>query len=283
MKAMWQFILDNYHMYNLAGMYTALFLAALLFLFMKERSREWHPVFLYSSLFLMAVIFNPLTAKVMTKFMSGEEVYWRMFWLLPMLPVIAYGAVLLLEEQKEKKRKLILFAALFLMIVFSGNFAYTGNTIVYGSGGFFELGKNFEAIHNPYKVPDEVIEVCDIIEEADGGKRNHSPRAIVPWELVSYIRQYDANIEMLYGRLGGHLPRLREEMYGGSPDIEKVVAHARVYSCEYIIFNVTVNYTQNPLDYDLELVGSSKTYRVFRDKRFEDGSMVLEDLEELYQ
>lgn len=283
MKAMWQFILENYHMYNMAGMYTALFLAALLFLYLKEKSREWHPTLLYSSLLLLAVIFNPVTAKLMTKFMSGEEVYWRMFWLLPMLPVIAYVAVCILEEQKETKKKAVVFLALFFVVVLSGDFVYTGNTIVYNGSSFFELGKNFEKANNPYKVPDEVIEVCEIIEKEDGGKKNHSPRVIVPWELVSYIRQYDANIEMLYGRLGGHLPRLREEMYGGSPDIEKVVAHARVYSCEYIVFNVTVNYTQNPLDFDLELLGSTKTYRVFRDKRFEDGSMLPEDLEELYQ
>lgn len=272
MLQMWEFIKYNYQLYNTGGMYMALFFCGLLFLFIYKKKEEPVILFLYPSILLFLIIFNPVTAKVLTKFMSGEEVYWRSFWLLPIPFVLAYVPVKLTEQQSERRMKLMVLTACTVIIIMSGRFVYTK--------------ENYSKIDNPYKIPTEVIQVCDIIEEdiKEHHTKNLTPRVIVPWEMVMTVRQYDANIEMLYGRWGGPVQALRDEMYNGSPDIEKVVDYARVYSCEYIVFNVTVNYNpeQNPLSYGLELAGSTETYRIFRDTKFGESVMSLSELEEKY-
>jgi hypothetical protein len=67
-------------------------------------------------------------------------------------------------------------------IVSSGNYMYR-----------YEY--NFEKAENQYKVPQEAIEVSDILL-AD----SEEPRIVVGPDLYCYIRQYSTKIKMMYGR-----------------------------------------------------------------------------------
>ena len=72
-----------------------------------------------------------------------------------------------------------------------------------GEGHQHRLVYNKDVFHkstNYYKLPQTVLGVCDAMKKnADG----EEIRAIVPDELISYVRQYDPSIHLIYGRDAG--------------------------------------------------------------------------------
>lgn len=54
---------------------------------------------------------------------------------------------------------------------------------------------NFIKTYNQYKIPQEVIDIADVILSKD-----ENPTVVVPSQFYSYIRQYSSSIKLLYGR-----------------------------------------------------------------------------------
>ena len=71
------------------GMIVIWYLIALLYLWMKEKRRYMRILFIYMPVVLLVLYFNPLFAQLVYK-VTGDEVYYRILWLLPITVVIAY-------------------------------------------------------------------------------------------------------------------------------------------------------------------------------------------------
>lgn len=110
--------------------------------------------------------------------------YVRIFWLFPFIIGIAYVGTRILEGRKIYQRILILVLAAFILNM-------TGGTIL--------SSKYFAEAPNLYKVPAEVVEVADKLEEY---KREEWPHVCVMANiyLSIYLRQYDGDLIQLYGR-----------------------------------------------------------------------------------
>lgn len=110
-----------------------------------------------------------------------------------------------------------------------------------------------EWAENAYHIPQEVINVCDIMEPEEG-----KVKAAVPWEMFQYVRQYSAKIEMPYGReyiLFDWADR-SELFHALTEDIinpEKAAELARQDGCLYIVLAET-----KPIDGTLEEYGYEK-------------------------
>ena len=74
------------------GLIMIWFLISLLYLWLTEKRKHIRVMFLYVPLLLLFVFFNPLVAKLVSGLADGE-IYYRILWLLPVTPVIAYAAV----------------------------------------------------------------------------------------------------------------------------------------------------------------------------------------------
>ena len=85
------------------GLIVLWFLVSLLYLWLTEKRKYIRVMFLYVPLVLLLVFFNPLVAKIVSQMADGE-IYYRILWLLPVTPVIAFGTVQLCGKLAGRKR-----------------------------------------------------------------------------------------------------------------------------------------------------------------------------------
>lgn len=237
---------ETYTQYNGMAMHMGVFLAALLFLhvFHKTESERANAYFLsgYAWLFFM-IFFCPLTAKIIMDYCIGADVYWRMFWILPIPVVMAYAFAASLRESASWKRA-ALMAGMALVIIVTGSAVYTS--------------ENFTKAQNIYKLPQEALDVCQIINEDARENGIDEKKVIVVNELLSYIRQYDGSIQMPYGRDALKGQKLENK---NSRKIFKLMCEAQidlqnlVKSAEKGAYNYLVYYSDDTTDKKLQDLG----------------------------
>lgn len=164
------------------GGYISLFVLAIIYLFLKEENKERRMFFIYFQLLVFLVVFNPIFNKIVGPIFKST-VYWRVYWIIPLGVTIAYAVVKAVSEIEQKNiKKNILYVCFIFTIIMSGKFIYTS--------------ENYQKVDNLYKIPNESILVAQIIKNDDAEYK----KAIVPDNLVAYIRQFDSSIELAYKR-----------------------------------------------------------------------------------
>lgn len=181
-------IVSCYQNYCGNGMQFLLFLVALFFLAEVKKNKKLYTIINQYSYFIMIIMIFPVTAVIIMDYLIGEEVYWRMFWLLPLPVVIASAGVELINLEKRSKRKKGILIWVLATIILCGNFVYDTDTIT--------VAQNME------KIPDQAKQVCNEISCDALSNQIETKKVAVPKQLLSYIRQYDATIDMPYGRNG---------------------------------------------------------------------------------
>lgn len=174
-----------YDSYNGNGMQMALFFACLFYLALQKKENEKRVLFLGYTLLFFIICFFPVTAKIIMDFCIGEDVYWRMFWLLPSAIVTSYTGVLVIMRSEGNVKRYVLLFMMFLVIGMTGTSVYNSSM--------------FERKQNNYKLPQEAVDVCDIIEADAAANGITHKKLIAGNDLVAFIRQYDADILMPYG------------------------------------------------------------------------------------
>lgn len=151
------------------GLIVLWFLVSLLYLWLTEKRKYIRVMFLYVPLVLLLVFFNPLVAKIVSQMADGE-IYYRILWLLPVTPVIAFGTVQLCGKLAGRKRYVGITLAIVLFTI---------------SGSLIYRNPNFQKAENAYHVPQSVVDICDTIEVP-----GREVMAAFPGELLQYVRQY---------------------------------------------------------------------------------------------
>lgn len=256
---MWTEIVTIYQNYIGSGFTIALFLAAWIYLLLREKTPHLRVLFVYVPGVLLLLFFNPLLYALFQK-MGQEEVYYRIFWLTPYVAVLAYSIVKLAGELLERVgRKLhgIFLVGAVLLIVAGGKLVY--------------CSPYFSRAENIYHVPDSVAEICDAIELP-----GREVMAVFPIELVQYVRQYSPVVCMPYGRdmlvesWNEWAPEsaLRDEMEADEPDAETLCSLAREESCVYIVISSEKPIRGNMEDHDYALFAQIEGYNVYKDTTF---------------
>lgn len=261
MKEVIQAAWETCKLFNGTGVHMVLFLAAVLLLggLCKSNKEKSHAFLLsgYTVCFFL-IFFCPLTAKVIMDYCIGTEVYWRMFWILPLPIVIAYAFSLRLRTAENRWRRCLCAAGMLLVIAVTG-------TAVYQPEVFVEA-------ENPYKLPQEVIDVCDMINEDARENSIEEKKAVVVNELLPYIRQYDGSIKMPYGRdatrglrgKGKATKRLYALMNDPEADFKSLAKYAKKKKCNYLVYykNGFADETLRSRGY--ERIGETSSYFVYR-------------------
>lgn len=170
---------------NTLGIYNGnliLFLCALLYLCLKKEKSMY--IWIGYIILAFLVFFNPICTKIMVEYCIEIETYWRYLWIVPYGMIIAYVATDIISENKMKNKGIVVFALTLLIVILGKN--------IYNSS-------NFEKADNWYKIPQEVVDICDILRES-----NYEGKVALPESLRYYVRQYDANISVLYTRMLYH-------------------------------------------------------------------------------
>ena len=152
-------------------------LITLIFLLKGRRVR-----FVIPSLVISIVIFNPILYKYWVKL--DMYAYWRILWIIPVIPVCASFPAMVAEKIKNKKIKTVIGIMCTLVFLLLGSYIYNS------SQGKFDI-----IADNSYKLPDSSINVAEILLEYDS-----SPKVVAVPNVSIYIRQYSGKIDTYYGR-----------------------------------------------------------------------------------
>ncbi|MBR1854665.1 MAG: hypothetical protein IJ794_16225 [Lachnospiraceae bacterium] len=161
------------------GLILVWFLVALLYLFVREEKKAVRILMVYVPLIFLLLFFNPLFTRLMGRLL-GDEIYYRVLWLLPVTPTLGYAAVKACVSLRGKRRLAFVTGAVCL-VVLSGSYIY--------SNPFFAKAQNL------YHMPQSVVEICDTIEVP-----GREVTAVFPLDMVQYVRQYSPVVCMPYGR-----------------------------------------------------------------------------------
>lgn len=228
------------------------FLVALVFCFfwMKDKRKKLFTV----SILGCAMIINPIVYRLIgTSFMSG--VYWRLFWALPIVIVVA---AVLTELTGRISKDWVRFVT---AIVLCLTIAAFGERVI--NRGTYTLPEN------DYQIPQAAIDVSDIVLEAN---EDVTAMIIVPDELVCYIRQYTGKISLAYGRnIWGFINNPTDWQFGlydlmNAEEIDYRTLRDDAYACgcSYIVFNATQReLPENMGEYGYTFVGQTEPYVVY--------------------
>ena len=228
-------VLTVFQNFTGSGFLTILYLLTLLYLWTSEKNPAFRAIFVYGASIIQFLFFMPI-------FYYGYQLldqgtYYRILWILPMTITIAYAAVKILGRYPIGSIALGL-----VVIIICGKYVYTN--------------ENISLAENVYHIPQEVIEVCDMIMPGEDEER---VTGVFPDSLIHFVRQYSSEIKMVYGRdylapdwIYGDHP-LRQVMNQEEIRISELVRLATEQKCQYII-----------LERNKELIGSFEKLKVFK-------------------
>ena len=239
------------------GLIVMWFLVSLVYLFLKEERKQIRILFVYVPIVLLLLFFNPWLSMLISVYM-GDEIYYRILWLLPMTVVIAYACTMIYGRLVGKKRSAFAVLAVFLTIA-SGKWIY--------SNTFFARAENL------YHVPDSVVHICDAIEIP-----GREVTAVFPLDMVQYVRQYSPVVCMPYGREiivkkwneWAIQNPLCDAMEAEQTSALELCSLAREQSCIYIVLPMEKVIRGSMQDGGYELFVEMDGYRVYKDMYFVD-------------
>ena len=252
--SLWQLAIDTYKNYWGDGLHIVLLLIALVYIIFLVKDKGVKSLLVpYVIVFTIVFVF-PITEMVILKAL-GDSVYWRMFWLLPSSIIVAFAFTHMTERVKAKWIKIGAILALAVVIAFAGTWVYNGD--------------KFQEAPNAYKVKQVVPEVCEVISN-DAAKQGIEPKAVVVNSLVPYIRQYDAGINLLYGRNAMRRENMNEvtqhiydQMLLDSPDYELVDELLKGMKCNYLVWRGPDESYQGFEGKGYRIAGEVEDYKIY--------------------
>ncbi|MCM1090162.1 MAG: hypothetical protein NC092_10550 [Butyrivibrio sp.] len=237
------------------GLVVIWFLVCLIYLFLREERKELRILLVYVPMILLLLFFNPLFARIVMAYM-GDEIYYRIIWLLPMTVVIAYTCVTVGGRLGGRKRLAFAVSAVILTIV-SGKYIY--NNAYYGRA------------ENLYHMPESVVHICDAIEIP-----GREVTAVFPLDMVQYVRQYSPVVCMPYGREilveawneWAVQNALCDAMEAETVEAAELGRLAREQSCIYIVLPASKEVRGNLQETGYEYFDEMDGYVIYKDKFF---------------
>lgn len=240
-------VFKNYMGFHENGYLAGIYLFVLLYLWLTEKDKRRRAIFVYAPTILLALFFCPLFRKIFVRILEDSETYYRLLWLLQMSLVSAYGLIRLCGRHRR-----IGLAVICVAVVACGNYVYDSEHIT--------------KAQNAYHLPQEAIDIVDLIEPEEG-----RITALVPADLIYYIRQYSTNIELPYGRemliaRWDYHHAMYEAMEKADViETESFVSLAREYPCAYVVLKEDRETTEPLTDYDFTLYDQVGEYLIYQD------------------
>lgn len=249
---MWKDAVELFRNYMGTGLIVIWFLMALIYLLVNEKRKFVRILFVYMPVTLLLLYFNPLFAKLFFEVLDAE-IYYRLLWLLPITPVIAYVYVCLCVRVRESRGKWAAGAAalgMAVLIAFSGSFIYNNQF--------------FYKAENQYHMPESVVHICDAIIVP-----GREVMAAFPPEFVQFVRQYSPLVCMPYGRetiveRWGFESEIYDLITAEEIDLEALNRAVLEQRCHYVILHSSRRVKGDFADYKWELFCETDGYCVYR-------------------
>lgn len=231
------------------GLIMIWFLVSLLYLWFTEKRKPIRIMFLYVPLLLLLIFFHPLVSRLVSHLADGE-IYYRILWLLPVTPVIAYSAVVFCGKLSGYKKYVGITVAILTFVI---------------SGSLIYQNPHFQKAENAYHVPQSVVDICDAIVVP-----GREVMAVFPGELLQYVRQYSPVVCMPYGRdivvsrwtVQNDLYDLMEQE---EIDAGELAEEARNQQCVYIVLPEDKKVTGKMQEQEFEEFARMDGYVIYKD------------------
>ncbi len=252
---MYGILMENvvtFKLYGGNGFLLVLFLASLAYLLITEKDMRKKLVIAIAPFIVLLLFFLPITKIAFVAILDdGSDTYYRIMWMLPMGICIAYAGCRIFEA--HKRIGIVVVSAL---IILCGSIVYKNQYV--------------SKAENLYHIPQVAIDICDVISPDEGEPR---VRAVFPEELVHFVRQYDTNIMMPYGRdiIAWNYYNAVHEAFEKVETInaEELLAATRETKCRYIIMH-----KDRSIDVPLEELGLTIVDTIGGYNIYEDPEMV---------
>lgn len=232
--------------------------AAILWILCFEKNRIYKYLFGVMPVIFLVIYWCPVTGRLFMEVLS-EDIYWRILWLIPIAMIIPYAGCILCYRLKGVRRQ-GLFLLLMLLVVICGKNVLSE--------------ENFEPSLNAYKIPQNVIEVCDLLPE--------NIHAMVSNRLIPYIRMYDPSITLQFGRTAliyngmdekdaDPRQRLYLEAQKTEIDLSVLAPLAKEEKVTFLVFSNNRTYIGKWEDYGYKEYGSTEEFCIFVDEDYEEG------------
>lgn len=207
------------------GMYISIFLVSVLYVLnivnkkdIKHEKKIKASLGYYSIVAFILVI-TPIFANLMIE-VNGEDVYWRVYWLLPIAITIPYMLTQYIFKNPKLIGKITIGIVAIFLIVLSGKYVYTED--------------KFVKVDNYYKFPDDVLDIIQAVSEDEGEYK----KLAGPLEFIIYTRQYDGTIILAEPRsFTGKYPPNSIVTYLEKGDLQQIHDKAKSMKCNYVIMN----------------------------------------------
>lgn len=242
-------VIQLFREYMGTGLIVGWFLISVGYLLVTEKRKHLRILFVYVPIILLLIYFNPLFANLIYDII-GNEIYYRIIWLIPITAVIAYAMIQIYEKVKGKIKI---------------GFVVVGSLLTIVSGTYIYDNVYFSKAENIYHIPQDVVDICDSIKV-----EGREVMAVFPIEMLQYVRQYSSLICMPYGRdIVVTKWKVQHELFDAmeAPVVEaKTVAElAKADGCHYVILSSEKEMKGTLLDYDYELFDTIGEYHVYLD------------------
>ena len=233
------------------GLKLLLVLTALswIYLLFREKDKRVRIMMVYAPIIIVVLFLFPVSRKGFVAAGLDGETYYRVLWTIPMGVITAYGACRLFADHKR-----IGLVVTSVLVILCGSFVYKSEYI--------------SKAENLYHIPDVVIKICDRISPDNPNAR---VSAVMPPELIHFVRQYDASINMPYGRemlveRWGYYNAVYEAME--KPEVvnmEELLEATRADYCQYIVMARGRKTDVTPESSGLVLIDEIDGYRIYED------------------
>lgn len=236
------------------GLYLIFYFLALFFLFKKRPDLK--KTLLLPVCILLFLFVLPKTSHFILSYMfEGGGIYWRYFWLLQVDVIIAVSVVETIGIKCKQRSQL--FLVILGILIVSGSFIFNQN--------------NFQKADNLYKIPKEVIEICDLIKLDAGDSYLLEDLTVAPASFAGWIRMYDGNICLLYGRYSDYTYTKNEDteeidkyLSQKEGNAEDVFDKIEKNECTYLIIQNDMEVQEKAENRKYILLGETSQYLLYK-------------------
>lgn len=161
--------------------YLLLFIFAALYILIKGNDEE-REIFIPGFVLMLLTVYNPLFPVVIDKFFDISGEYYRFFWISPVVILVPFVVAKLISGATDKREKIAVTAFVIVVGLVSGNFVYS---------------EGIPFAENIYKMPDELIEISEMIHDDSQEKY---PKAFLEYDYNMQMRQYDPKMLLTIDR-----------------------------------------------------------------------------------
>ena len=241
MQDIWNAIVMWYKDYFRSSRFGLLLLLCLIFLLLRKKNKPTRKALFWPTLLLCIVIFCPLTARYIMK-LVGQDVYWRVYWLLPIILLAAYAGTELVSALKRRWKQILAAVVCIVLIGMNGSFVFTD--------------RYFGEKDNVYKVPGEVVAVADAIEEH--AQLNHiRKKSVSPMEIGRNMVTGHKAQTQLYCQINAD-----------EPDYEVLAEKARKKKCRYVVLRRVAEDEDAMEALNYERIYETENFSVYVDRNY---------------